>query len=114
MDLPKRHYNYVRPHDHRRNMRLQAKDRFRQLQMARGQQFDPTSMDKEEIKRIGTKLIVLMEYEAADDDELSVEFAETLLADVITQTGSERIWAYCPRTDSCGFVPMSMVVPPVV
>lgn len=93
-------------------MRTQAKDRFKQLAMIRS--IDPTTMDKEEIKRIGTKLIVLMDYEAVIPDELSVEFAETLLADVMSQNGVERIWVYCPRTDSCGYVPMSMVVPPVV
>ena len=94
-------------------MRLQAKDRFKQLAMIRSNQ-DPTTMDKEEIKRIGTKLIVLMDYEAVSEDELSVEFAESLIADVLSQTGVDRIWAYCPRTDTCGFIPMSMVVPPVV
>ena len=75
---------------------------------------DPTQMNKEYIQKVGTKLIVLMDYEAVSHDELSVEFAETLLADILAQNGVERIWAYCPRTDSCGYVPMSMVVPPVV
>jgi hypothetical protein len=94
-------------------MRNQAKDRFRQLAIARDTA-DPSKMSKEEIKRIGTKLIVLMDYEAVSSDELSVEFAETLFADVLSQSGVERIWVYSPRLDSCGYVPMSMVVPPVV
>ena len=71
-------------------------------------------MSKEEIKRIGSKLIVLMDYTATQDDELNIEFAEVLIADVLKQTGSERIWAYCPRLDTCGYVPISLVVPPVV
>ena len=96
-----------------RNMRTQAKDRFRQLAMDRSKS-NPTEMDKEDIKRIGTKLIVLMDYEATADDELTLEFSESVIADILTQTGSERIWVYCPRSDQCGFVPMSMVVPPVV
>lgn len=94
-------------------MRLQARDRFKQLAMAR-ENANPALMDKEEIKKVGTKLIVLMDYEAVSPDELSVEFAETLLADILAQNGVERLWAYCPRTDACGYVPMSMVVPPVV
>ena len=91
---------------------MQAKDRFRQLAAIRSQ--NPVAMDKDDIKRIGTKLIVLMDHEAVTEDELSVEFAETLLADMLSQTGCERIWAYCPRTDQCGYIAMSLVVPPVV
>ena len=71
-------------------------------------------MDKEEIKRIGSKLIVLMDYTATQEDELDIEFAEVLVANVLKQAGAERIWAYCPRVDKCGFVPISLVVPPVV
>ena len=55
-----------------------------------------------------------MDYTATQDDELNIEFAEVLIADVLKQTGSERIWAYCPRLDACGYVPISLVVPPVV
>ena len=116
--MERSHTNGYTPHGyprhfHHRNMRMQAKDRFRQLAMIRSTN-NPITMDKEEIKRIGTKLIVLFDYEAGMEDELTVEFSETLIADILTQTGSERIWAYCPRTDQCGYVPMSMVVPPVV
>ena len=71
-------------------------------------------MDKEEIQRVGSKLIVLMDYTATQEDELNVEFAETIFADVLKQGGAERIWAYCPRSDLCGYVPVSLVVPPVV
>jgi len=75
---------------------------------------NPVLMEKNDIKRIGSKLIVLMDYTATQDDELSIEFAETVFADVLKQAGAERIWAYCPRTDKCGFIPVSLVVPPVV
>ena len=95
-------------------MRIQAKDRFRHLAMIKSSQQDPVTVNKDEIKKIGTRLIVLMDYEATAEEELTVEFSEPLLADVLGQTGCERIWAYCPRTDKCGFVPMSLVVPPVV
>ena len=71
-------------------------------------------MSKEEIKRFGSKLIVLMDYTATQEDELNIEFAEVLIADVLKQAGAERIWAYCPRIDVCGYVPISLVVPPVV
>jgi hypothetical protein len=89
-----------------------AKQRFQELARLRNQ--NPVCMSKEEIKRIGSKLIVLMDYTATQDDELNIEFAEVLVADVLKQTGSERIWAYCPRLDACGYVPISLVVPPVV
>lgn len=94
-------------------MKMQARDRFRQLAQDRSTN-DPMKVDKEIIKKVGTKLIVLMDYEATCEDELTLEFSESVIADILTQTGSERIWVYCPRTDQCGFVPMSMVVPPVV
>lgn len=71
-------------------------------------------MEKEDIQKIGSKLIVLMDYTATQDDELNIQFAETVFADVLRQGGAERIWAYCPRTDQCGFVPVSLVIPPVV
>ena len=106
----RQHHSNVNAH---RNMKMQARDRFRQLAYDRTTN-NPTKMDKETIKRIGTKLIVLMDYEATNEDELTLEFSESVIADILTQTGSERIWVYCPRTDECGFVPMSMVVPPVV
>ena len=71
-------------------------------------------MEKEDIQKIGSKLIVLMDYTATQEDELNIQFAETVFADVLRQGGADRIWAYCPRTDQCGFVPVSLVIPPVV
>ena len=71
-------------------------------------------MDKEDIRRMGSKLIVLMDYTATQQDEISIQFAETVYADVLKQAGAERIWAYCPRSEQCGFVPVSLVVPPAV
>ncbi len=71
-------------------------------------------MEKEEIQRIGSKLIVLMDYTETQEDEISIQFAETVYADVLKQAGAERIWTYCPRTEKCGFVPVSLLVPPVV
>ena len=71
-------------------------------------------MEKGEIKRVGSKLIVLMDYIATQKDEISIQFAETVYADVLKQAGAERIWAFCPRTEQCGYVPVSLVVPPVV
>ena len=89
-----------------------AKQRFHELARLRNQ--NPVCMGKDEIMRIGSKLIVLMDYTATQDDELNIEFAEVLIADVLKQAGAERIWAYCPRLDVCGYVPISLVVPPVV
>lgn len=71
-------------------------------------------MEKGEIQRVGSKLIVLMDYIATQKDEISIQFAETVYADVLKQAGADRIWAYCPRTEQCGYVPVSLVVPPVV
>ena len=100
-------------HDHAAGSRqARAKQRFHELARLRNQ--NPVCMGKEEIKRVGSKLIVLMDYTATQDDELNIEFAEVLVADVLKQAGSERIWAYCPRLDTCGYVPISLVVPPVV
>jgi hypothetical protein len=89
-----------------------AKQRFHELARLRNQ--NPVCMGKDEIQRVGSKLIVLMDYTATQDDELNIEFAEVLIADVLKQAGAERIWAYCPRLDVCGYVPISLVVPPVV
>lgn len=92
----------------------QAKQRFQELARLRKDGQNPVCMDKDEIQRVGSKLIVLMDYTATQEDELSIEFAETIFADVLKQAGAERIWAFCPRTDKCGYVPISLVVPPVV
>ena len=89
-----------------------AKQRFHELARLRNQ--NPVCMSKDEIKRVGSKLIVLMDYSPTQDDELNIEFAEVLIADVLKQAGADRIWAYCPRLDICGYVPISLVVPPVV
>lgn len=97
-----------------RQARTQAKQRFHELARQRNNAQNPILMDKEEIQRVGSKLIVLMDYMACKDDEISIQFAETVYADVLKQAGAERIWAYCPRTELCGFIPVSLVVPPVV
>lgn len=97
-----------------RQARSQAKQRFHELARLRNNPQNPILMEKDEIQRIGSKLIVLMNYTATRDDELCIEFAETIFADVLKQAGADRIWAFCPRTDKCGFVPVSLVVPPVV
>lgn len=97
-----------------RQARSQAKQRFHELARQRNNAQNPVLMDKEDIQRVGSKLIVLMDYTATQDDELSIQFAETVYADVLKQAGAERIWTYCPRTEQCGFVPVSLLVPPVV
>lgn len=72
-------------------------------------------MSKEDIVKSGTRLIVLTDYTPTEQDELEVVFAEPLFANILTQnTGAERMWAYCPRTDTCGYVPVSLVAPQVV
>ena len=97
-----------------RQSRNQAKQRFHELQRQRNNSQNPVLMEKEEIQRVGSKLIVLMDYTATQEDELNIQFAETVYADVLKQAGAERIWTYCPRTEQCGFVPVSLLVPPVV
>ena len=97
-----------------RQARSQAKQRFHELARLRKDPQNPVLMEKEDIQKIGSKLIVLMDYTATQDDELNIQFAETVFADVLRQGGADRIWAYCPRTDQCGFVPVSLVIPPVV
>lgn len=97
-----------------RQSRSQAKQRFHELARQRNNSQNPVLMDKEEIQRVGSKLIVLMDYTATQNDELDIQFAETVYADVLKQAGAERIWTYCPRTEQCGFVPVSLLVPPVV
>ena len=109
-----RHYSRARKVA--RESRVQAKQRFHELQRQISQinSFqNPVLMKKEEIQRVGSKLIVLMDYTASQKDELNVQFAETVYADVLKQAGAERIWVYCPRTEQCGFVPVSLLVPPV-
>lgn len=97
-----------------RQARSQAKQRFHELARQRNNAQNPVLMDKEEIQRVGSKLIVLMDYTATQNDELDIQFAETVYADVLKQAGAERIWTYCPRSQQCGFVPVSLLVPPVV
>ena len=72
------------------------------------------SMTREEIQRVGSKLIVLKGYTEAQDDEITVQSAETVYADVLNQAGGERIWVYCPRTNRCGFLPTSLLVIPIM
>lgn len=97
-----------------RQARSQAKQRFHELARQRNNSQNPVLMDKAEIQRVGSKLIVLMDCTATQNDELDIQFAETVYADVLKQAGAERIWTYCPRTEQCGFVPVSLLVPPVV
>ena len=97
-----------------RQARSQAKQRFTELARMRNNPQNPVLTEKDDIKRVGSRLIVLMDYPAPQDDELSLEFGEAVFADVLKQAGADRIWAYCPRSDKCGFIPVSLVVPPVV
>lgn len=97
-----------------RQARSQAKQRFTELARMRSNPQNPVLTEKDDIKRVGSRLIVLMDYPAPQDDELSLEFGEAVFADVLKQAGAERIWAYCPRVDKCGFIPVSLVVPPAV
>lgn len=69
---------------------------------------------KEEIKRIGTRLLVLSNYEPLQSDELRVELGEMVLADVLTQSNVKRVWAYCPRSDKVGYLPVWVVHPPIL
>lgn len=108
------YYQRSRAQTAARQARTHAKQRFHELARQRNNSQNPVLMDKEEIKRVGSKLIVLMDYTATQEDEISIQFAETVYADVLKQAGAERIWAYCPRSEQCGFVPVSLVVPPVV
>jgi len=117
------YYQKSRAQTAARQARTHAKQRFHELARQRNNSQNPVLMDKDEIKRVGSKLIVLMDYTATQEDEISIQFAETVFgiqfaetvfADVLKQAGAERIWAYCPRTEQCGFVPVSLVVPPVV
>ena len=71
---------------------------------------DISNQNMDEIKKVGSKLIVLMDYIKTQDDELSLQLAETVYANILNQAGAERIWCYCPRTDMCGFVPISLLV----
>ena len=110
----RRYYERSRAQHVARQARTQAKQRFHELARLRNNPQNPVLMEKGEIQRVGSKLIVLMDYTATQEDELNIEFAETVFADVLKQAGADRIWAYCPRTDRCGFIPVSLVVPPVV
>ncbi len=110
----KYYYDRSRAQAAAKQVRSTAKQRFHELARLRNTPQNPTLMTKEEIQRVGSKLIVLMDYTASQEDELNVHFAETIYADVLKQGGAERIWAYCPRDQRCGYVPVSLVVPPVV
>jgi len=110
----KYYYERSRAQTAAKQARTNAKQRFHELARLRNTPQNPVLMGKAEIQKVGSKLIVLMDYTAAQQDELSVQFAETVFADVLKQGGAERIWVYCPRTDSCGYLPVYLVVPPVV
>ena len=96
------------------SVRVQCKQRFPKLARQRNSAQNPVLMEKEEIQKVGSKLIAVMDYTATQTDELDIQFAETVYADVLKQAGAERIWTYCPRTEKCGFVPMSLLVSQVV
>lgn len=110
----RKYYERSRAQTAAKQARSQAKQRFHELARLRNTPQNPVLMNKEEIQRIGSKLIVLMDYTATQEDEMTVEFAETIFADVLKQAGADRIWAFCPRTNQCGYLPVSLVVPPVV
>lgn len=92
-----------------------AKAQFRQLALAqRNPSRNPVLQDKEEIQKIGTRLLVLSNYDAVEEDELQVELGEVVLADVLTQSNVKKVWAYCPRTNKVGYLPVWVVHPPVI
>lgn len=111
------HSHHHHHHCHRPGMprvnKHQAKERFKQLAIAK-QQRPVINNNKEEIKKVGSQLIVLADYDAHEVDELSVQLADMLLADMITQSNADRLWAFNTRTDKLGFIPVSLVQPPVV
>ena len=94
--------------------RSQAEQCFTELARMRNNPQNIVLAEKDTIKRNGSRLIVLMDYPASQDNELSLEFGEAVFADVLNQADADRIWAYCPRSDKCGFVPAFLVVPPAV
>lgn len=107
--------HHLRSQSASRAQREFAKQQFRQLALA---QHNPAKMaacqTKEEIKRIGTRLLVLSNYEPLQSDELRVELGEMVLADVLTQNNVKRVWAYCPRLDQVGYLPVWVVHPPIL
>jgi len=107
------HHNHYGRQAMPRVNKLQAKERFKQLAIAK-QQRPIINNNKDEIKKVGSQLIVLADYDAHEVDELSVQLADLLLADMIPQSNVDRLWAYNIRTDKLGFIPVSLVQPPVV
>ena len=107
------HHHHISRQGMPRVNKHQAKERFKQLAIAK-QQRPIINNNKEEIKKIGSQLIVLVDYDAHEVDELSVQLADMLLADMIPQSNADRLWAYNTRTDKLGFIPTSLVQPPVV
>lgn len=105
------HHHHSRQQGHRVD-KHQAKERFKQLAIAK--QRPVINSNKEEIRKVGSQLIVLADYDAHEMDELTVQLADVLLADMIAQSNADRLWAYNTRTDRLGFVPVSLVQPPVV
>ena len=94
--------------------RSQAEQCFTELARMRNNPQNPVLAEKDTIEKVGSRLIVLMDYPASQDDELSLQFGEAVFSDVLNQADMDRIWAYCPRSDKCGFVPTFLLVLPVV
>ena len=107
------HHSSRHPVPHVNVNKHQARERFKQLAIAK-QQRPIVNNNKDEIKKVGSQLIVLADYDAHEVDELSVQLADLLLADMIPQSNADKLWAYNIRTDKLGFIPTSLVQPPVV
>ncbi|XP_038049276.1 SH3 domain-containing protein Dlish-like [Patiria miniata] len=62
----------------------------------------------------GTELMSLYDYQGRIADDLTVVRGDLLYADMTNQTHDEWIWAYCPRTQTCGFIPKGYARPPAI
>ncbi|XP_022089802.1 SH3 domain-containing protein Dlish-like [Acanthaster planci] len=62
----------------------------------------------------GTELMSLYDYQGRIADDLTVVRGDLLYADMTNQTHDEWLWAYCPRTQTCGFIPRGYARPPAI
>ncbi|XP_033635864.1 SH3 domain-containing protein Dlish-like [Asterias rubens] len=70
--------------------------------------------DLHKLQLCGTELMSLYDYQGRIAEDLSVLRGDLLYADMTNQTHDEWLWAYCPRTQSCGFIPKDYARPPAL
>jgi len=64
--------------------------------------------------KIGAELVMLYDYKAQVDDDLSVRRGDWVYADLSNQTVEGWLWAYAPKQRKSGFIPKAYARPPAM